>query len=133
MELSFEHGEEIEREARQLPAAHYRKILLLFLRSNSENLFVPVRSMQYLAIIDRDEIAFVDGLGPRNIELLWCGFHPGERENLDSPVCYTCIYYEEKGREVMARLQGEFLKALELMEARQPKCGDATVTQLRRD
>ena len=133
MEINFEHGDEIDRETRQLPAAHYKKILLLFLRSKSENLFIPIRSMQYLAIIDRDEIAFVDGLGPRNIELVWTGFHPGEREDLDSPVSYTCIYYAAKGREVMSRLQGDFLKALELIEERQPKSGDASVTRLLRD
>lgn len=27
-----------------------------------EHLFVPIRSMQYLAVIDKDEIIFVDSL-----------------------------------------------------------------------
>jgi len=128
MNLSFERGDELEREIRQLPAEHYNKIRLLFARSHSENLFIPIRNMQYLAIIDRDEIVFVDGQGPRLIELAWRDFHPGERDDLRTPVAYTCIYYEEKGRAAMARLQGEFLKALELMEGRQHQPSGASIT-----
>jgi hypothetical protein len=133
MRLSFERGEEIDRENRQLPAEYYRKILLLFSRGRGSNLFVPIRSMQYLAIVDQEEIVFVDGQGPRTIELAWRDFHPGEREDLRSPVTYTCIYYEDKGRTNMGRLQGEFLKSLDLLEHRQPRSeGAATVTRLGR-
>lgn len=131
MQLTFERGREIGREVRQLPAEHYRKILLLFSRSAGSTLFVPIRSMQYLAIVDPEEVVFVDGQGPRTIELSWRDFHPGEREDLRAPVSYTCIYYEEKGRAGMGRLQGEFLKALDLLEHRRPRAeGSATVTPL---
>ncbi len=130
MEMSFERGDEIGRETRQLPAGYYKKILLLLLHSNSENLFVPIRTMQYLAIVDREEIVFVDGQGPRLIELAWCDFHAGEREDLHAPVLYTCVYYRGKGRQEMFRLQGEFLKALELVEGRQPKAVSTTVTPI---
>jgi len=131
MQLTFERGEELGREIRQLPADHYRKILLLFSRCRSNNLFVPIRSMQYLAIVDPEEIVFVDGQGPRSIELAWRDFHPGERADLRAPVSYTCIYYEEKGRAAMGRLQGEFFRALDLLEQRQPRAGgSATVTRL---
>jgi hypothetical protein len=130
MQVSFERGSEIAREARQLPAEHYKKILLLFSRCHSDSLFVPIRSMQYLAVIDREEIVFVDGQGPRVIEVAWRDFHPGEREDLRAPVSYTCIFYEPKGRTEMARLQGEFFKALELLEGRQNRPRGATVTHL---
>ena len=131
MQLSFERGTEIEREVRQLPADYYRKILLLFSRSRSTNLFVPIRSMQYLAIVDQEEVVFVDGQGPRSIELAWRDFHPGEREDLRSPVSYTCIYYDQKGLATMGRLQGEFLKALDTLENRQPRSeATATVTRI---
>ena len=130
MQLSFERGEEIRREVRQLPAEHYNKIRLLFARVRSEALFVPIRAMQYLAIVDREEIVFVDGLGTRRIELAWRDFQAGERENLRDPVTYTCVYYLEKGRENMNRLQSEFLKALGLMQDRQPKADGATITPL---
>ena len=130
MDISFERASEIGRELRTLPAEHYRVIHLLFTRKEGDSLFVPIRTMQYLGIIDRDEIIFIDGLGPRVIKLSWCDFQPSEREDLRAPVTYTCVYYDEKGREIMNRLQNEFFKALELMEQRQPGTDGATVTHL---
>ncbi len=128
MELSFERGPERGRELRRLPAEHYRKLLLLYSRNNGSNLFIPIRAMQYLAVFDREEVVFVDGQGPRVIGLAWREFHPGERGDLRTPVGYTCVYYEAKGAQVMGRLQGEFLKALDLLNDRQPRTGgDATV------
>ena len=132
MKLSFERGVEIGREVRQLPAEYYRKIVLLLSRGCEKSLFVPIRTMQYLAIVDCEEIVFIDGQGPRTIELAWSGFRSGERRDLRTPVDYTCIYYEEKGRTAMARLQSEFLKALEALEERQPRHDGATVTPIDR-
>jgi hypothetical protein len=131
MKLSFECGDEISRDVRQMPASYYKKILLLFSRSQSDNLFIPIRSMQYLAVITDGEIVFVDGQGPRRIELAWRNFRH-ETEVLDDPVSYDCVIFEEKGASVLPRLQGEFLKALELAEAREPKPDSATVTPLGR-
>ncbi|TCK19520.1 hypothetical protein DFR30_2833 [Thiogranum longum] len=131
MKLSFECGDEISRDVRQLPADYYKKILLLFSRSQSENLFIPIRNMQYLAVIANDEIVFIDGLGARRIELAWRNFRH-ETEVLDDPVSYDSIIFEEKGANVLVRLQGEFLKALAVAEAREPRTGSATVTPLDR-
>jgi hypothetical protein len=86
--------------------------------------------MQYLAAIDSEEIVFVDGQGPRVIEISWRDFHAAERKDLRAPVAFTCIYYDKKGSEIMNRLQSEFLKALQLMEERQPKTDGATVTPI---
>lgn len=132
MEIRFERGPEIEREQRTLPAAHYRLIRLLFSRGQSGNLFVPIRSMQYLGVLDREEIVFVDGQGARVIELAWRDFQAGERTDLQAPVSYTCVYYLSKGRAIMPRLQREFCKALELMESRLPKQPSETVTPIKR-
>jgi len=133
MDIHFGRGPEIGRESRTLPAGHYRLIHLLFSRKQDDSLFVPIRTMQYLGIIDREEVAFVDGQGPRMIEISWRDFQSGERKDLRAPVTYTCVYYDEKGREIMARLQNEFFKALELIENRQPKPDEgATVTPLER-
>ena len=132
MELNFTRADEIGREQRTIPADLYNKIHLLFTRANGEHLFVPIRSMQYLAVVDKEEIVFVDGQGPRAIEISWQNFRASERENLRDPVSYTCIFYDEKGREIMNRLQSELLKALQLMEARLPKSDGATVTPLGR-
>jgi hypothetical protein len=133
MHLSFERGQEIRREVRQLPAGYYRKIRLLHGRAGGKPLFVPMRDMQYLAIIDAEEIVFVDGQGPRVIEISWRVFRVREREDLRDPVSYTCVYYSEKGVQAMSRLQGEFLKGLELLERRQPRAQGGTVTRIERD
>ena len=130
MDISFERGAETGRESRSLPADHYRLIRLLFSRNKYDTLFVPIRSMQYLGIIDQEEVAFVDGQGPRLIEIAWHDFQSGERDDLRTPVAYTCIYYHKRGQEIMHRLQREFCKALQLLEQRQPKSGGATVIPL---
>ena len=134
MDLSFERGDEIAREPRQLPAEHYNKVRLLYSRAGGRPLFVPLRGMQYLAIVDDEEIVFVDGQGPRVIDVSWQGFRAGERAGLREPVSYTCIYYSDKGVQAMSRLQGEFLQGLELLRQRQPRtAGQATVTRIERD
>ena len=133
MDLNFTRGDELEREQRKVPAELYNKICLLFSRASGDNLFVPIRSMQYLAVVDKEEIVFVDGQGPRAIEISWQNFLSCDRDNLQEPVSFTCVYYDEKGREMMGRLQSEFLKALQIMEERQPKSGGASVITLERD
>ncbi|VAW72707.1 hypothetical protein MNBD_GAMMA15-1874 [hydrothermal vent metagenome] len=131
MNLSFECGEEISRDVRQLPADYYKKVLVLFSRSQGESLFIPIRSMQYLAVIENDEIIFIDGLSPRRVEFAWRNFHH-ESEVLDAPLSYDCVVFEKKGFEVLKRMQGEFLKALAQAEAREPKPDSATVMPLNR-
>jgi len=133
MEVSLTRGNELRREVRQLPAELYNKIMLLFSRLQKGSLFVPIRSIQYLAVIDADEIVFVDGQGPRVIELAWQRFRPQEREDLRAPVSYECVYYDHKGMQIMQRLQGEFFKALAVIEERLPKSRGATVSSIGRD
>jgi hypothetical protein len=130
MDINLTRGDELRREVRQLPAELYNKILLLFSRQQKSSLFVPVRAMQYLAIIDADEIVFVDGQGPRVIELAWQRFRSREREDLHAPVSYECVYYDDKGVQTMQRLQGELFKALEAIEERLPRPHGATVTNI---
>ena len=129
MNITFECSDEISRDVRQLPADYYRKLLILFSHSGSENLFIPIRSMQYLAVVTRGEVVFIDGQDKRRIESSWSNFRH-DSEVLDDPVSYDCVVFEEKGADVLTRLQGEFLKALELVESRQPKPKTSTVTPL---
>ena len=133
MDVSLTRGDELQREERQLPAELYKKILLLFSRLQKGNLFVPIRSMQYLAVIDAEEIVFVDGQGPRTIELAWQNFRPQERADLRAPVSYECVYYETKGLQTMQRLQSEFFQALAVVEKRLPRSQGGTVTRIGRD
>lgn len=132
MDVNFTRGREIHRETRSIPADLYNAIHLLFARGSRGHLFIPIRSMQYLAAIDHEEIIFVDGQGPRAIEIAWREFRAGERQGLRAPVSYTCIYYDRKAPGIMNRLQSEFAKAVALMQERQPKPDGATITPLER-
>lgn len=133
MDVNFTRSREIDRETRSVPADLYNAIHLLFARVGRGHLFVPIRSMQYLAAIDHEEIVFVDGQGPRAIELAWRDFRAGDRRDLRAPITYTCIYYDQKAPGMMNRLQSEFLKAVALMQERQPRPDGATITPLERD
>jgi len=130
----FHRGEEVGHEFRTLPAITYNTIKLLFDYSESSSVFLPIRSMQYMAIIDKEEIIFVDGLMAKKvIELAWKCFKPQERNNLTDPVAYRFCFYDEKAIETMKRLQWEFDKALHVyydrLKEKQPKTG-ATVIPL---
>jgi len=107
----FYRDKEIGHEARKLPATTYNTLRLLFDYSKTSAVFLPIRSMQYMAVIDHEEVIFVDGLkAKRTIELAWQAFKPQERDNLTDPVSYRFTYYNEKALETMKRLQWEFDK-----------------------
>ncbi len=130
---NFERGRELERERCQLPADYYRKILLLRTRTGEAPQFVLISSMQYVAVLDQEEILFLDAQGPRFVELAWRDFHPGAQAQLNAPVGYTCIYYKVQARATMARLQGEFYKSLALQVGRHARrAAAANVISLRR-
>ncbi len=48
-------------ETRTLPADVYNLALTLWHRTQPHTLFVPIRPMQYLAILDDEEWIFLDG------------------------------------------------------------------------
>ena len=127
MELTCYRDREIYRETRHLPAATYNLALTLLARSSNDCLFVPIRSMQYLAILDRDEFAFVDGERKCWIDIAWCNFRPGERHSLEEPVAYEAVYYRPESGSLMARLQTEFHRALQQLDARRQPTGPARV------
>jgi len=120
VEETFYRRDEVAREPRSLPAATYNLAHLLLARAAGGCLFVPIRSMQYLAVLDNEEFIFVDREGGRMIEIAWQHFRPGERTALDTPVAYEAVYYSASGIQIMQRLQGEFHKALMLLEQRAP-------------
>lgn len=108
---SFDRGEALGSELRQLPAETYNTLRLLLDYSEANCVFVPIRSMQYMAVIDQEEIIFVDAVSARrSIELIWHKFKPQERSNLTTPVSYRLTYYDKKALETMKRLQWEFNK-----------------------
>ncbi len=131
MEETFYRDEALGREARTLPAQTYNLTRVLLAQSGRDCLFVPIRSMQYLAVIDHEEIIFVHREGRRMIELAWQKLDPHGRTCLDDPVPYEVVYYLPEGPETMKRLQGEFLKALQQLAARRRFDGPARVIKLR--
>lgn len=121
------------REPWALAAAVYNRTYLLLRRSGEDCLFVPIRSMQYLAVVDAEEVIFVDGNRRPNIELAWQGFRPQARQGLDQPVPFEVVYYEAKGPETMQRLVGEFARAVQqLADRARPESEVADLVELPR-
>ena len=113
------------RESRELSARVYNLAHLLLHRCTEPCLFVPIRSMQYLAVLDRDEIIFVDANNRPYIELAWQDFRPQNRAGLDDPVPFDLVYYLPQGSETMRRLVGEFQGALAVLERKLARAGRA--------
>ena len=82
--------------------------------------------MQFQAVIDQEEIIFVDsqgymvhrGVGGRVILLAWRLPRASALESLAEPVPCSVVHYREGLADVQRRLLGEFTKALELLERR---------------
>ena len=106
------------REPRQLPAATYNLAHTLLARSPSGVVFVPIRSMQYLAILDHEEFVFVDGARKSLLDIAWQHFIPHPRCALDEPVSYATVYYHPAATDIMFRLQIKFRRALRSLAAK---------------
>jgi len=122
----FFRREETDREQVSLPAQLFNRCLLLLNHSKTANVFVPIRTMQYQAVIDADEIIFVDnfgyavenGHGGRLVVLAWKVALHGPRDSLSEPVPIEVVYYGPERHEIHRRLMSEFPKTLDAYEAR---------------
>jgi hypothetical protein len=123
--------EEVERHTVTIPAALHNRCRAMLSRCHYEHIFVPIRSMQYLGVIDEEEIVFVDsqayavrgGEGGRVILLAW-QFRPDLRsDNLSEPAPIDVVYYDRSAAEIQKRLLGEFNKSLDILEARYRESG----------
>ena len=122
---TFFRCEEKAREQVYLPAPLFNRCLLLLNHSRTAHVFVPIRAMQIQAVIDEDEIIFVDnhgyavkdGHGGRLIVLAWEIAFRGPRDSLTEPVPIEVVYYGPEQHEIHRRLMGEFPKALDRYEA----------------
>lgn len=124
---TFFRPEETARERVTLPAPLYNRCRLLLARCPQPHVFIPIRTMQYQAVIDAEEIIFVDnqsyavrnGRGGRLITLAWV-LAPGiARESLTEPVPIEIVYYDRETRATHRRLMSEFPQALSRYEAKQ--------------
>lgn len=112
-EETFYRPDEIAREVHRLPARTYKLAYLLLKHCDDGCLFVPIRSIQYMAVLDAEEIIFVDREARSLIELSWQNFRPQERRALEEPVPYDAVIYHRKAWETMRLLPSEFFKALQ--------------------
>lgn len=117
---------EVDRREWTLPANIYNLSRTLLGRSKFDCVFVPIRSMQYLGIITRKEIVFVDSLayayqeneGGRMIMLAWKFDTASTRGSLDEPVPCHVVHYHPDCEQIQLRLIGAYREALGLLEER---------------
>jgi len=127
MEITVYRDRAIHRDARRLPADTYNLARTLQARGPNGVAFVPIRSMQVLAILDREEFIFLDSQHRSWVMVAWQAFRPDERETLEDPVGYALACHEESGLEAMKRLPREFHLALGALAARDRIDGPARV------
>jgi hypothetical protein len=119
MELTLYREAPILRESRHLPGAVYNLAHLLLARAGKTCVFVPIRGMQYLAVIDHEEIVFVDRELPGQVQLAWQNFHRQERNALDQRVEFEVAFYTRESLPVMSRLMSEFPRAMQAMAGKE--------------
>jgi len=129
MEEHFYREDEIARKPGFLPADTYNLAHTLLSRAG-KCLFVPIRSLQYMAVLDAEEFIFVDSQNKAWVELAWQRFRPQTRDSLDEPVPFEVVHYLPQAAETMKRLPGEFHQALQLLASRQMPGTPATVLSL---
>ncbi|MEI6413701.1 MAG: hypothetical protein WCP34_05480 [Pseudomonadota bacterium] len=123
---TFFRPPEVVRQTFTLPAPIHYTSQRLLARNRSRPVFVPIRAMQYLAVIDTQETLFVDsedyrvqdGTGGRLILLSWQPQPQGSRDDLQAPVPYRRIWYQDGLFDLERRLIGEFSQALKVLEHR---------------
>lgn len=122
---TFYRGEKLGSQARSLLAHTYNSLRVLLDLSDRGCVFVPIRSMQYMAVIDKEEVIFVDAMSARrSIEFSWQVFCPQLRTSLSEPVGYTLIYYDRKALETMKQAQLEFDKSVQRLYLKsKQECG----------
>ncbi len=111
-----------------IPSNVYNLAHTLLKRGHSNHLFVPIRSLQYLAIIEMNAFWFVDsmayatrdGEGGRLIRISW---HPltaiSQRKSLSDNMDCRVIFYGNDMQDVQKRLVYEFYQAMQQIDQRQ--------------
>lgn len=127
---TFEREQPLAQVDSVLPAASYNLTRILLAASPTHCVFVPIRSMQYMAVVDAEEIIFVDSQYKRWVEIAWQNFRPQARTALDQPVAYRAVFYTPEAQEAHRRLQRDFHAALILLDTRRRHDTTAQVLDL---
>ncbi len=118
--------EEIGRNESCIPGDIFNLARTLLARSEFGCVFVPIRQMQFLAVITNDEIDFVDSQayaynqdeGGRLIMLAWHFKNTRERQSLTEPVDCDVLYYHPESSGLQSRLIGDFRDSLQQLDQR---------------
>lgn len=125
---TFFRPPEYARQRSALPAAVYNDLQLLHKRGAGKSLFIPIRSMQFQAVVEGGEVIFVDshggyahqdGVGGRLIRAAWQSTSAAERESLTDPVLCEIVHYFPDLAETQRRLMSEFPPVLRQLLQRQ--------------
>lgn len=119
VEETFYRSDDLRRQTSTMSGATYNLAHQLVTQSPQACVFVPIRSMQYLAVLDAQEFIFIDSQGDRRIELAWQRFHPQARSALDEQVPFELVYYRAQAEATMRWLPGEFYKSMMQLSERQ--------------
>jgi hypothetical protein len=122
-------------EPSALPADIHNGLQLLLSRGGGGCVFLPIRSVQYQAVIERDEVVFVDahggyahqdGVGGRLIRIAWRP-RQGPRDSLTDPVPFEIVYYFAGLKDTQRRLLGETRAALQQALERQRRTSPTSI------
>jgi len=133
MEITCYRDAELHRDLHLLPAVVYNTAHVLLEHSKEGVVFVPIRSMQFLAVIDREEIVFLDAEHKNLVDIAWQNFRPQQRSALTEPVPYEAVFYNPNGKETMKRLLVELPPALNMLSAKDTPSGAARIIKLDRN
>jgi hypothetical protein len=124
---SFFTPDEFSCQQTRLLSLTYNLAHVLLHRSESDHLFIPIRSLQYLAIIESNAFWFVDSLayavrGDEGGRLIRVSWHPlisaNEREGLTQNMDCRVVFYGKDMSEIQKRLNGEFYQSMLLIDQR---------------
>ena len=121
MEFSLYRDAVWASEPRLIRAETYHLGRLLQGQSPNGVVFVPIRTMQFLAVLDAQAWVFVDGEKKHQIELAWQNFKPQNRDALAAAVPFEVAFYSAASVELMPRLVSAFHGALVEATRRNPK------------
>lgn len=115
---------EVERRQWSVPADIYNQYRALQRRNQTTHVFVPIRTMQFMAVLDDNEIVFVDSQsyavskdqGGRLILIVWKFAESIDRDALTEPVPCEVVFYEQINSDLQLRLITEFRQAMALLD-----------------
>lgn len=117
---------EVERKQWSVPAEIYNLYRALWQRNLTGHVFVPIRNMQFMAVLDKSEIVFVDSQsyavskdeGGRLILVTWKFAESIDRDALADPVPCEVVFYDKYDSNLQLRLVSEFRQAMGLLDKR---------------